>query len=1124
MLRFWSLQCEQNQMITKRVSRPSVNSMADSLLIEEPHPYIEDVAASVIVEPTAVGGGGGPGTLPAAAMQFADLTESGSESGDDVSSGPHLQPSSQQQQQQQQQTQQQQQLQQQQLEHGSSGRSSPPPNCAICLSRCRRKCFTDSCMHQFCFKCLCEWSKIKAECPLCKQPFKTIIHNVRTLDDYDRYPVQSNTPEHSSVSFHIVNIRRQRYLNQGVLTNDIDAGATDDSLDGLLPHPTRMQGPFNRFEPYRTELLNFYRHDQDAGGSGSLSQLWRRYVYDRKLYALPVCDSLTGQFREWSARFYRDNPAQMHRLMPWINRDIVCLLRNLPQNVSEVMQLMHDILPMINIPTRTFRRRLTPYLGERTNHFIHELFNFARSPYDMVGYDRVVQYSARVAEEVEVDLLDLVSGNNEGSAATATEGNGGGVGVGGGGDGAVNASAEAVSEWSRLPRPSTSVIVTNPSATHSFSVTMATDGSELPGISIRRTTTSNVGSQTVAINLSMRRPANEIIEIGDDGDAEANAEVAAINDGTGQTGRRQAGASLPISAHIELQSSDCSNSSDDDECVFVLERKPPHLRTPELVSLDSNSDSDVVFVDEQRPQTSSSSPAKATDAAAGAREAANAEASIDDSVPSELFMGPSTSTGVCSNSHSRWMVVRRKDLLQRNGLPKRHATRSQHRHSQVAAAAGGFSSSSSSGSSGANWINSSSSSSSEDSSDESNVKLRKRRPARKTKTRKRVARTNSSNKFKNKRRRKQQQQQPVEDDDEDADEPPRLRMPSRSKSKSNDRNDNNNSSSSGDESSDAAGNKAKRKRNNVSSSSNDESNSSDDDSSDNLKLSTLREHIKIELKPHKNELKAEQPEEPEAEAGAEEAVEQQQNHHTAEPLLNIKSSMRKRRRSCNSNSSQLSNLSSHSNSQSVNSSTLASQCNTMSSCSPLSLSLTNNSDGNAPSRMAMHYHSATLIGLPDGSADRADSEQSEATVSYLHTSTSTSSRRQRTVDEEAQLGIYSDGSNDDFIIDVVREAESSLLNESVEGEPEVQQQQQQQQQREQQAEAVEQPSVAYEEEDHGEDEEEEEEDDDDEDDEDEPEHDQEQDDDATDDAEDAEDSPAPDTEASDSELDATDAY
>lgn len=37
---------------------------------------------------------------------------------------------------------------------------SPPPNCAICLGKISSKCFTDSCMHQFCFSCLLEWSKV----------------------------------------------------------------------------------------------------------------------------------------------------------------------------------------------------------------------------------------------------------------------------------------------------------------------------------------------------------------------------------------------------------------------------------------------------------------------------------------------------------------------------------------------------------------------------------------------------------------------------------------------------------------------------------------------------------------------------------------------------------------------------------------------------------------------------------------------------------------------------------------------------------------------------------------------------------------------------------------------------
>lgn len=47
----------------------------------------------------------------------------------------------------------------------------------------------------------------------------------------------------------------------------------------------------------------------------------------------------------------------------------------------------HDIrdAAMINL--------LRPYLPLYVNHFCHELFNFANSPYDMIGYDNHVQYS-----------------------------------------------------------------------------------------------------------------------------------------------------------------------------------------------------------------------------------------------------------------------------------------------------------------------------------------------------------------------------------------------------------------------------------------------------------------------------------------------------------------------------------------------------------------------------------------------------------------------------------------------------------------------------------------------------------------------------------------------------------
>lgn len=36
--------------------------------------------------------------------------------------------------------------------------SSPVTNCSICLDGLTNKCYTDSCLHLFCFECLKRWS------------------------------------------------------------------------------------------------------------------------------------------------------------------------------------------------------------------------------------------------------------------------------------------------------------------------------------------------------------------------------------------------------------------------------------------------------------------------------------------------------------------------------------------------------------------------------------------------------------------------------------------------------------------------------------------------------------------------------------------------------------------------------------------------------------------------------------------------------------------------------------------------------------------------------------------------------------------------------------------------------
>lgn len=93
----------------------------------------------------------------------------------------------------------------------SNGAGSPPPNCSICLGKLVNTSFTDSCLHKFCFTCLLQWSKIKTECPLCKQTFKSIIHNVRSEGDYDQYDVNLQAVAAATLDVAVGNFPTQQW-------------------------------------------------------------------------------------------------------------------------------------------------------------------------------------------------------------------------------------------------------------------------------------------------------------------------------------------------------------------------------------------------------------------------------------------------------------------------------------------------------------------------------------------------------------------------------------------------------------------------------------------------------------------------------------------------------------------------------------------------------------------------------------------------------------------------------------------------------------------------------------------------------------------------------------------------
>ncbi|XP_013149699.1 PREDICTED: E3 ubiquitin-protein ligase Topors-like [Papilio polytes] len=259
-----------------------------------------------------------------------------------------------------------------------SGRGSPPPNCAICLGTCRNNSFTDSCLHQFCFKCLLTWSKVKPECPLCKQTFRSIIHNVRSNHQYEEYMVEQRQTEEATERIDINTLattRRFRYRTTLTLPRRESL-----AIQQLLLHYPMMADVL----PAPPPAARAPRRRSPAA--------FRRTVYRHNLWARPLPD-FTGRFRDCSPLFYRYNDSQVHRLVPWLTRELHYLLNENVGHISYVITRILEILPQYHINSPEFRETMLRYFGDRTDHFLHELYCFASTPYDMTGYDHNVQYT-----------------------------------------------------------------------------------------------------------------------------------------------------------------------------------------------------------------------------------------------------------------------------------------------------------------------------------------------------------------------------------------------------------------------------------------------------------------------------------------------------------------------------------------------------------------------------------------------------------------------------------------------------------------------------------------------------------------------------------------------------------
>ena len=115
----------------------------------------------------------------------------------------------------------------------------------------------------------------------------------------------------------------------------------------------------------------------------------RNNVYKNKLQIKEVKQRGNPKVRDISPKFFQDNPALKHRLVPWLLRDLNVLLGN----IRFVMSLILNLVSKISMKEDAFREQLRPFLFEQTDQFVAELVSFASSPYDIRGYDKFVKYT-----------------------------------------------------------------------------------------------------------------------------------------------------------------------------------------------------------------------------------------------------------------------------------------------------------------------------------------------------------------------------------------------------------------------------------------------------------------------------------------------------------------------------------------------------------------------------------------------------------------------------------------------------------------------------------------------------------------------------------------------------------
>ncbi|XP_024145911.1 topoisomerase I binding, arginine/serine-rich a [Oryzias melastigma] len=413
---------------------------------------------------------------------------------------------------------------------------SPDSKCPICLDVFHNISYLDRCLHKFCFRCILEWSKNKAECPLCKQPFTSIYHSIKSEQDFQKYELKQQVENTSFGYFEGVRFRYRTTLT-GVHRQM--RGRTSPPPDNGVMFEASANPPLQRQDRYIRRMMARLAARRRAESEGrTVNNVreqeminFRRELYRQGVKVRSVRDG--GRSRDTSAEFYRRNPACLHRLVPWLKRELTVLYGAHGSLVNIVQHIIMSRITRYDMEDGAIQEELRPFLQARTEHFLHEFISFAKSPFNMEAYDQHAVYDCPAPSSNE--------------------------------DSNSNSSVIAISE-----EDENLVEIEQPGGSAS-SLSQSVWDDETPGPSY--STTADPGRIS---HLSVH-----------DSDSESSSE------GDVQEFRPPQPQVSP-SIQIDMTQENCNDedcpSSDSDDCVIIGFVKPTKERTPEVVQLSSDSD------------------------------------------------------------------------------------------------------------------------------------------------------------------------------------------------------------------------------------------------------------------------------------------------------------------------------------------------------------------------------------------------------------------------------------------------------------------------------------------------------------------------------------------------------